>query len=155
MKGEMGKPAHHVVREHIVKAVLAFTFASFLLVACRHVESGQQPEKRSTEAEIHQHIVGEWTLGDKSDQSSYPRIVIERDGTFIGVLTNGTRQLIGTWNVQGRALRVTPSEARVAAARAAGEQLNQWDYFPVIYVDAHELIMTPGISVAGRWRFVR
>lgn len=94
-------------------------------------------------------------MSDKLDSSWYTKIVIEDDGRFIGVRTNGTRELIGKWEWQGSLLRVTYTAARIATERTSGVQMNSWDYYPVIYADAHELVMAPGISVGGRWRFTR
>jgi hypothetical protein len=137
----------------IVKSVITVCVLSLLLTACRHVEP--EPERRATEAEIRQHIVGEWTATDKSDGYWFPKLIVAEDGRLFGVESNGTRELIGTWEMSHTLLRVTPSPARFEAARVSGVHLNGWDYYPVIYADAHELVMTPGISVAGRWRYDR
>jgi len=134
-----------------------------MATGCSHVPTDQaaqatrhlEPERRSTEAEIRQHIVGEWTVGDGSDGCWYPTLIIGADRNLIGVQTNGKREVIGTWELYSTALRVTPTPARFEAARKSGYHLNEWDYFPVIYADTHELVMTPGISVAGRWRYKR
>jgi len=112
-------------------------------------------ERRSTEAEIRLHIVGEWEVADGSDGCLSPRLIIAEDGSLIGVQTNGKRELIGSWEMSHTLLRVTPTAARFETARKSGYHLNSWDYFPVIYADEHELVMTPGISVAGRWRYKR
>ena len=85
----------------------------------------------------------------------YPTLIIGEDRNLIGVQTNGKRETIGTWELDRTALRVTPTPARFETARKSGYHLNGWDYYPVIYTDAHELVMTPGISVAGRWRYKR
>ncbi len=132
-----------------------------ILTACRHAEPPvrsrklEVPERRSTEAEIRQHIVGEWTVADNSDGCWYPTMIIAEDGTLTGVRTNGTRVLLGTWVMYNHALRVTPRTEELRAARASGFLMNDWDYYPVVYADDHELVMTPGISVAGRWRYKR
>jgi len=142
----------------VVKSVITVFVLSLLLTACRHAhpEAGQiEREKRSTEAEIRQHLVGEWTCASASDGCWYPRLIIAADGSLTGVLDNGRREFIGTWQMSGSLLRVTPTPASLEAARVAGEHINAWDYYPVIYADAHELVMTPGISVAGRWRYER
>jgi hypothetical protein len=131
------------------KSAIIVCAVSLLLAACRHVE----PEKSSTEAQIQQHIAGEWTLSDKSDGSWYPKMFLAEDRTITIVLTNGTRALLGTWECRDRMLRVTPRAELVEAARASGDPLNAWDYYPVVYADDHELVMAPGISVAGRLRF--
>ena len=141
-----------------MKSVITVCVLSLILTACRHaqpVSRALEPERRSTEAEIRQHIVGEWTARDKTDEFWYPKLIIAEDGRLFGVGTGGARELIGTWEMSHQLLRVTPPPARAQAARAAGIHLNDWDYYPVIYADAHELVMTPGISVAGRWRYER
>ena len=145
-----------------MKSVIPICILCLALSACRHVESEGhlkqvnivEPENRSTEAEIRQHIVGDWT-SNESAHFGYLKMIIADDGRLIGVLANGRRELMGTWECQGQALRVTPSSAKIEASRAAGLHLNEWDYYPVIYADAHELILAPGISVAGRWKFAR
>ena len=141
-----------------VKTFLTLCVLSMAIpTACRHPEPPVHsrrlavPERRSTEAEIRLHIVGEWTVADNSDDCWYPTLVIAGDGSLTGVLTNGTRVLIGTWEMSNTLLRVTPTKA----ARASGFFMNDWDYLPVLYADDHELVMTPGISVAGRWRYKR
>lgn len=132
-----------------------------ILTACRYAEPPvhsrklEVPERRSTEAEIRLHIVGEWTVADDSNGCWYPKIIIAEDGTLTGVSTNGTRDLIGKWEMSHTLLRVTPTPASVKAARASGFFMNDWDYYPVVYADDHELVMAPGISMAGRWRYKR
>src|SRR5262249_34902673 len=131
------------------------------LAACRHAQTRvysrhlEKSEKRSSESEIQQHIVGEWTVADSSGDCWYPTLNIAQDGRLIGVQTNGTSVLLGNWELYQNALRVTPTPERLQAARASGLTMNEWDYFPVIYADDHELVMTPGVSVAGRWRYKR
>ena len=141
-----------------MKLVITVCILSLLLTACRHVQptsSQLEPERHSTAAEIRQHIVGEWTASGNSDGYWYPKLIIAEDGSLFGVQTSGARELIGTWQMSGSLLCVTPTPARLEAARVAGKPMNSWDYFPVICADDHELVMTPGISVAGRWRYER
>ena len=135
----------------IAKSAINVCALSLLLSACRHFE----PERSSTDAQIQQHIAGEWTLSDKSDGSWYPKIILALDGTIAIVSTDGKRALLGTWECKGAMLRITPRTALIEAARASGSRINDWDYYPVVYADAHELVMAPGISVAGRLRFTR
>jgi hypothetical protein len=150
---------------HIVKTINAICIASLFVVACSHVQIDSQktaqatrdfqPERRSTEAEIRQHIVGEWKVGQGSDGCWYPTMIIGEDRNLIGVEKNGNREVIGTWEIYRTSLRVTPTPARFETARKSGDHLNAWDYFPIDYVDDHELIMAPGISMQGRWRYKR
>ena len=116
-----------------------------------HVE----PERRSTEAQIQQHITGEWKLSDKSDGPWYPKMILAEDRTITVIGTNGTRTLLGSWECRDRMLRITPRAELVEAAKVSGDRFNTWDHYPIIYADAHELVMAPGISVAGRLRFTR
>lgn len=149
----------------IVKTTITVCLTSLLLAACSHIEKETpqttrgprhlEPERRSTEAEIRQHIVGEWTVADGSDGCWYPTLIIGDDRTLVAVQTNGNRAVIGTWELDRTALRVTPTPAMFKAARQAGYHLNEWDYYPVMYADDHELVMGLGISVAGRWRYKR
>jgi len=141
-----------------VKPVIIISVLGLLLTACRHAQPGTrelEPERQSTEAEIRQHIVGEWTVTDKSDGDWYPKLIISKDGMLFGVKKGGAKELVGTWEMSHNALRVTPTPARLQAARVSGDWMNDWDYYPVIYADDHELIMAPGISVAGRWIYKR
>jgi hypothetical protein len=117
-----------------------------------HSRAPERPERRSTETEIRQHIIGDWLANDPRN-NWYPRLIIAENGAVTGVETNGTRVLLGTWELYHSALRVTPPPDSVKAARAKGFLVNDWDYFPVVYADYHELVMAPGISVAGRWRY--
>jgi hypothetical protein len=118
-----------------------FVFTSItlclLLIACRHVTPA--PERWSTEAEIHAHITGEWTLKDESHVPRIFKLVLETDGSYSVFGADGT-QAVGSWECEGRMLRLT---------RSTGD----WNFYPVIYADEHELVITPGISVAGRLRF--
>jgi len=82
-------------------------------------------------------------------------MTLSEDGNFTVVRTDGTRVLLGTWELQGSLLRVTRTTASDSSARASAFLLNEWDYLPVVYADEHELVMTGGISVAGRMRFTR
>ena len=142
-----------------MKSTITFCILVLLFTACRHVEPARhgdiEPEKRSSEVEIRQHIVGEWRAVEGSNGYWYPKLIIAEDGMLYGAQASGAKELIGTWEMSHHLLRVTPSAARIQSARASGVHLNEWDYFPVIYADAHELVMTPGISVAGRWRYKR
>ncbi len=127
-----------------MKSVLRLCILALLVTACRHSPPEArhiEPEKRSTEAEIRRHIVGIWDAKDLRD-CWYPTLMIAEDGSLSGVQTNGHKELIGTWEMYGASLRVTYHS-------------NCWYYYPVIYADDHELVMTPGISVAGRWRYKR
>jgi len=85
----------------------------------------------------------------------YPKIEIASDGNFFAYLANGTKTLVGSWVIDGRMLRVTLPADTVEAARRAGTIMNEEDIYPVIYADAHDLVMTPGISVAGRFKFTK
>ena len=134
-----------------VKSAIILCVLSLSLTACRHIE----PERRSTAAEIRQHIAGEWTFTEKSDGSWFPKMVLSDDGSFIVIRSDGTRALLGSWELYGSAVRVTKTPASDSSARASAWLLNDWDYLPVVYADDHELVMTPGISVAGRLRFTR
>ena len=140
----------------IMKSVFTVFVLGLLLTACRHVDP--EPERHSTEVEIRQHIVGDWTAADLSlwNEYWYPKLIIAEDGRLFGVPDGGTNELIGTWEFSGNSLRVTFSQARVETQRKLGyPPLNNWEYYPVIYADAHELVMTPGISMGGRWRYKR
>jgi hypothetical protein len=111
-----------------------------------------EQEKRSTEAEIGQHIVGEWACVDVHD-CWYPTLIIAADGNLTGAQSDGKTELVGKWEVSHTMLRVNWTPDKLKAARTSGIPVNEWDYFPLAYVDDHELVMTPGISVSGRWRY--
>jgi len=87
-----------------VKSVLALWFLGSLVTSCRHTPP--EPEKRSTEAEIRQHIVGEWVVAANSDGCWYPKLIIAGDGTLSGAFTNGTRML----SEDGKLVRVLTNE---------------------------------------------
>lgn len=104
---------------HNMKFVTPLCALVLIGTACRHV----QPERRSTDAEIRQHIVGEWTSSNNSD-GMYPMMIISKDGSLTAVLPDGTRKLMGSWELSGGNLRVTPSTVRQEAARVAGVHMN-------------------------------
>ena len=137
--------------ERTVKSSITLCVLTLVLAACCHVE----PERRSTESEIRQNIVGEWTLSDKSDGSWFPTMILGEDGRLIVVRIDGTRALLGSWTLDRTALRVTRTPTSDSAARASAMLLNEWDYLPVIFVDERELVMTGGFSVAGRLKFTK
>ncbi|PWU17129.1 MAG: hypothetical protein C5B50_11890 [Verrucomicrobia bacterium] len=121
-----------------------------MLAACRHLE----PEKRSTEAQIRQYIAGQWTLSESSD-GFFLKIILGENGECAVARPDGRQENWGAWECQGSMLKVTRSTGNYASALAAGWLVNEWDWYPIIYVDAHELIMAPGISVAGRLKLTR
>ena len=83
-------------------------------------------------------------------------MLLAANGTVSFIRVDGTEAFFGTWECQGRALTLTPGATMVKAARASNLEINPLDYFfPVIYADPHELVMAPGMSVAGRLRFTR
>jgi len=137
-----------------------------LLVACRHIDVAKV-ERRSTEAEIRQHIVGEWKIGNKTDVGRWiisnepdnpvSAIIIGGDGSLTQVFANGTKVLYGTWELlYGNAWRVTPTKKQIEDARILGMSVDVWECYPVVYVDDHELIMGLGPSMAGdRSRYAR
>ena len=141
--------------ERQMKLLVILCALCLLCPACRHTEphSQAQPERFSTDKEVLENIVGEWTSRDGA--FGFPKIIIAEDRQLFGISMHGTKELIGTWDYQHHALRVTPTEARIQEARAAGYHLNAWDWFPIEYADAHELVMAPGISVAGRWTLTK
>lgn len=151
--GRLGRVAQFTLSHtaHLVKSIVTFCILALLLTACSHI----RPEKRSTEAEIRQHIVGEWTFDNGSDGRWFPKMILAEDGSFTGIRADGTCALLGSWECQGTMLKVTRTVASDADARASAMLLNNWDYLPVIYADEHHLVMTGGISVAGRMRFTR
>lgn len=136
------------------------------------------PEKRSTAAEIRQYIVGVWMDEDESDNSWFecPKIIFQQDGKLIGVRDNDQRVSIGTWEIYvgrpydfapqaenekpGGILVVRRAPLRLKDVRASESdpkvrEIRSWDYYPLIYADAHHLVISPGFSVAGRMRFKR
>lgn len=113
---------------------LTFITLCLLLTACGHVTA--VPERRSTEAEIHKHFQGEWTLKDGSDFPVPLKLVLASDGSYTVFRADGTRA-VGTWECDERMLKLICSTG-------------DWNWYPVIYADDHELVLTPGISAAGR-----
>jgi hypothetical protein len=114
------------------------------------------PERRSTEGEILQHITGEWTVNKRADGFRFDQIVISPDGSLAGVLSDGSREGIGIWKFDRRILVVDwmqTNYARLADGQVVS--LGNVSYYPVVFANEHELIVTPGISMAGRYRFTR
>lgn len=154
-----------ILRKRLVrtlKLAIVFSSVTLVLVACRQVESrnrsstAEYPEKRSTAAEICEHIVGEWRFSEKSDGSWFPQIVIAPDGSFVGVHGDGTRELVGRWKLDHHILVVNTVKTNYAVFKNGQTvSLGTVEYFPVIFAGEHELVCTPGISVAGRYRFTK
>lgn len=139
----------------IVKSIITVCVLSLLLTACRHVQP--EPERRSTETEIRQHIEGQWTESKNSDGGfATSQIVIASDGRFWCVHPSGARDLYGKWEFGQRCLVVETGRTNYATFKN-GEtvSLGTVDYYPVVFADEHELVMTPGLSMAGRLRFTR
>ena len=133
-------------------AVTIFTLG-LVLTACKH---GHGPEKRSTEAEIRQHIGGTWISDDRPDWRSWQAITLGSDGTFVTTGANESEDLAGTWRIEGRMLVVTTTKTNYATlANVETLPLGHVMFYPIVYVNDHELVCTPGISVAGRLRFRR
>src|SRR6266498_1022202 len=135
-----------------VKSIITVGVVSLLLTACQHVEP--EPERRSTEAEIRQHIEGQWTESKNSDGGfATSQVVIASDGRFWCVHPDGARDLYGKWKFGQRCVVVETVRTNYAIFEN-GETLSLGtvQYYPVIFADEHELVMTPGISVAGRLR---
>jgi hypothetical protein len=133
-------------RRGALRLSVTIGIVSLLLTACHHVEP--EPERRSSQAEIRQHISGTWTLDERSDDILFPQIIISPDGRFTGVLSDGTRELVGTWKLEHRILVVETVKANDTAVETVA-------YYPVVFASERELVCTPGISVAGRLRFTR
>ena len=141
------------------------TIAFFVLVmasltACRHTEAQRalRPEvtrKRSSELQMCRQIVGEWTNSDLSHGMPFQKLVIAQDHTLVGVWTDGTRDLLGTWACQGQVLRVARSRDIIEAARANGADSSEFRYYHVFHVDAHELIMATEFMRDERFRFTK
>jgi len=136
-----------------VKPAFIFCILSLLLTACRHT----QPEKSSTEGEIRQYIEGQWTVGTNSDDGSPgTQIVIASDGRFTRIQPDGARELVGTWKLDRRILVVDTIKTNYATFQDGRTiSLGTVVYYPVIFASEHELVCSPGISVAGRLRFTR
>jgi hypothetical protein len=130
----------------------AILILCFLTSACTHTP----PEKRSSEAEIQQHIAGSWTLDERSDIDGFRGLEISTDGTITSIKLDSTRQLVGTWLLDGRMLVVRPANPNIVLLPDGNTaNLDEQSYYPVIFASEHELVCGLGISVAGRMRFKR
>ena len=122
--------------------------------ACRHTPPrSETPVRLSTDAQIEQHIVGEWA--SLNSAFGYPKILIAADGSLFGIANNGAKELIGSWEYLHHALRVVPTEARKKSARAAGFNLGAWEWYPVDYADDHVMVIVPDTTLPVTWRFTR
>jgi hypothetical protein len=139
--------------ERIVKLAATFCILSLLFTACRHTE----PERSSTEADIRQHIEGQWTVGTNSDEGTPgAQIVIALDGSFTRIHSDGVRELVGTWKLDHRILVVDTVKTNYATFEGGRiVSLGTVIYYPVVFASEHELVCAPGLSVAGRLRFTR
>jgi hypothetical protein len=132
--------------------LLLFRSISLLLTACTHTP----PEKRSTQAEIHQHIAGTWTLDERSDISGFHQLEFSPNSTLSKIDSDGTRHPVGTWLLDGHMLVVRPAKPNtVLLSDGLTATLDEQSYYPVIFASEHELVCGLGISVAGRMRFKR
>jgi len=141
------------------KWMVGIWFLILGMTACSHVSDGLRSnvmtERRSTASEIAENIIGLWAWSDKSDAEWYSKIEIASDGNLFGILSSGERILLGKWEMNRHMLILRNTTERIEASGANGFKLNEADFFPVIYADAHELVMAPGITVVGRYRFTK
>jgi hypothetical protein len=142
-----------VVTEQPVKLGTAFCVLSPLTIGCRHA----QPEKSSTETEIREHIEGQWTVSTNSDEG-FPgsQILIASDGRFWRIHSDGAREVVGKWKLDHCILVVDTVKTNYATfENGQTVSLGSVVYYPVIFAGEHELVCSPGISVAGRLRFTK
>jgi hypothetical protein len=124
-----------------MKLAITFCVLSLLIVGCSHTP----PEKSSTEAEIQQHIVGQWTVSTNSDEGVPGRqYAIASDGCFWRVHPDGTRELLGQWKLENQVFVLYPVSTNYPTS-----------FYPVIFADEHELVCAPGFSAGGRIRFTK
>ncbi len=152
----MSRPCRPVLslalNARIVKPAITLCVLSLLLTACRHA----QPERRSTEAEVRQHIEGQWTLSPKEDNFRFSQVVIAQDGTLTGVDSAGRRELLGTWKLDHHLLVLDTVKTNYAVVNHGRRvSLGTVMRYPVIFASEHELVLAPGITEAGRYRFTR
>jgi hypothetical protein len=167
----------------VVKATILLNALILLCVGCKHENWQAQQienEKRTmSAAEIHQKIPGTWMLDTQYDGGGrYHIITLGSDGMFSAARSNETEQVIGNWRLQEPVDFITNKLGRVVETRSLPDHgsilvvteartnyatfengktvsFGNVEYYPVMYVDDHELILTPGFSVAGRFRFTR
>ena len=137
----------------ILKPAITFCILGLFAAACRHTE----PEKHSTEAEIRRHIVGEWMVANTSDEGCPgSRILIGSDGGLTRIKPDGARELVGTWKLQDHILEVDTVKTNYATFDDGRKvSLGTVLFYPVVFASEHELVCTPGNSMAGRLRFTR
>jgi len=137
------------------------------LAACKHEnwQTSVDDEKRTMNAtEIHQKIPGTWTFDLQSDVSHlFQTMTLGTNGNLSLVCSNGVENVKGTWQLRDGSKEVTNDLGEVTGFRQVEDQgsclvvmIAGTNYFyPVLYVDDRELVLAPGLSVVGRYRFTR
>jgi hypothetical protein len=147
-----------------MKVALTLVTVSMLLAACRHAEVVRQqptnagvhqhfiggpPTKAEVETDtrILQHIVGTWTTADDPQWATYNVLIIQPDGRFRTINTNGTkRNCDGAWFVERGVLILVKTNA------APG---NYYGFHVIDTLDDHQLVCGVDVSAAGRLRFTK
>lgn len=145
-----------------------------LLAGCKHEQVSSMPpvrdERRTLDAAvIHQRMPGTWTLNDQIEWHFYHVIRLDTNGDFFIAKGGETPQLVGTWKLQEPVEFVTNAFGRVEIRALSNNGSSLYvtygkpsatnydvDIFPVIFIDDHKLVLSPGFSVAGPpYHFIR
>lgn len=156
MHREFTMPRDAFIIAKPIRSIVAFFLFTFLFAGC----SGAAPAKHSSDAEIRQQIIGEWTrdfTGDSKTNSPnrVAQIILSPDGNFTRVRVDGTRKLVGTWKLDGNILDVTTFTTNYATINGQRVSTGTQVLMPIISVDEHELICAPGVNEPGQLRFTK
>ena len=114
--------------------------ASVLVPACRGP---------STEAQVHQHIVGTWLPQPDANASLYKSLTLSPDGALLRTSTNGVTEALGTWRTEAKLLVFRMAETNYATSRWSGKKLPLplETRYHIIRAGEHDLVLAPAAPI--------
>jgi hypothetical protein len=147
--------------------------ASVVFIGCRHTSElpfrQQEPKNRQPPEEIRRKIVGLWTVDqDANGPELFLSLNLQASGDFSVVARGPDDKWMekpidestlvreqGKW-CSDSGLKLVFGNSNNVPLNCDGVMLGtNCVFFPIIYVNDHELVFTPGLSMAGRIRFLK
>jgi hypothetical protein len=154
-------------------SVWASVITSFVFIGCKHASElpfrQEEPKNRQPPEEIRQKIVGLWTVDqDANGPERFLSLNLQASGDFSVVIRGPDDKWMekpinesmfvrkqGKW-CSDSGLKLVFENPNEILLNCDGVTLGtNCVFFPIIYVNDHELVCTPGISMAGRIRFLK
>jgi hypothetical protein len=151
----------------------ASVMTSVVLIGCRHYSElpfrQQEPRNRQDPDEIRRKIVGRWTVDqDANGPEPFVSLNLHASGDFSVVIRGNDDKWMekpideskfvrkqGKW-CSDSGLNLVFGISNNIPLKCDGVMLGtNCVFFPIVYVNDHELVCTPGMSMAGRIRFLK